>query len=291
MQDDFLIRLIGARASGKSHYIASLLRRFEDRVGGDLHASILPATDETLERYRRIYHDPMFRDHVVVPPTTQEALPLLFDLTVSGVLWGEAADRAVTLALCDPAGHGLADPASAQRTARSLGIASAIILVVDPLQVPEIRESVPVTARPPAAEDPNTILGRLLTRLEAEGAPVAPAVFPIPVAVVLTKSDVVRDAGLIEPNRLWCMHPRSLGAFDSEAHADMSGMIEELMRRWHPALVGTIRQRFVRFAFFGVSATGCMLNPNTRRYRYVTPWRVEDPLLWLLAEAGVIPSR
>ena len=45
------------------------------------------------------------------------------------------------------------------------------------------------------------------------------------------------------------------------------------------------------YAFFGVSATGCASNKTTHLYPFVSPWRVEDPLMWLLAELGVIPTK
>jgi hypothetical protein len=52
-----------------------------------------------------------------------------------------------------------------------------------------------------------------------------------------------------------------------------------------------VRLGFRTHAFFGVSATGCEIDPATRRYPQVLPWRVEEPLLWLLATFGVIPEK
>jgi hypothetical protein len=113
----------------------------------------------------------------------------------------------------------------------------------------------------------------------------------IPVAVALTKCDVLRDAGLIDANRLWSTDKRHIGYFDTEAHEDMVGMMGEYFQRWAPGAYRNIQQRFSRHAFFGVSATGCASDQATRRYKFISPWRVEDPLLWLLAELGVIPIR
>ena len=112
-----------------------------------------------------------------------------------------------------------------------------------------------------------------------------------PVAVVLTKCDVLRDAGLIEPNRRWNDDKRHIGTFEPEIHNDITGMIGEYVMRWNLKAYNTVKTRFSRHAFFGVSATGCASDEATRRYKYISPWRVEDPLLWLLAELGVIPIR
>jgi len=65
-------------------------------------------------------------------------------------------------------------------------------------------------------------------------------------------------------------------------------MMGEYVQRWSEPAYRIIRQKFSRFAFFGVSATGCASDGDTGRYRFVAPWRVEDPVLWLLAELGVI---
>jgi hypothetical protein len=101
----------------------------------------------------------------------------------------------------------------------------------------------------------------------------------------------LRDAGLIASNRLWSTDARHVGYFDREAHADMTGMMAEHVQAWSPAAYHTVIQRFSRHAFFGVSATGSAPDPVTRRFPHIAPWRVEDPLLWLLAELGVLPVR
>jgi hypothetical protein len=127
-----------------------------------------------------------------------------------------------------------------------------------------------------------------MTELQAANVIAEDGRLPVPVAVVLTKCDVLRDAGLIEPNRLWREETRHVAQFDREIHNDTAGMMGEYVQRWSEPAYRIIRQKFSRFAFFGVSATGCASDGDTGRYRFVSPWRVEDPVLWLLAELGVI---
>jgi hypothetical protein len=290
-QGSLVIGLIGAKFSGKSHYIAALIQRLEGQVGADLEASILPVTDETPRRYRQEFHDPLFKNHFELPLTVGTPDPLIYDLTLSGRLWSEETNRAVTLALYDTAGENFNDPVTVRRMVRYLGVASGIMLLVDPLQLPAVREALPGTTRLPDAEDPNAIIGRVLKELENGRVLTQNAPLETPVAVVLTKADVLRDAGLIEANRLWSTDARHIGAFDTRLHEDISGMVGEYVQRWSPAVYNTVARRFMQHSFFAVSATGCASDTNTRRYRYIAPWRVEDPLLWLLAEMGVIPRR
>jgi hypothetical protein len=293
-QGSLVIGLIGAKFSGKSHYIASLVKRLEGQVGGDLQAALLPVTDKTHDRYQREFHEPLFGKHVELPTTVGQPEPLIYDLTLDGKLWGEKRHRAVTLALYDTAGENFDKADMVRQMVQYLRVASGIIFLVDPLQVPEVREALPPSIPLPDVDqmaDPNVIVSRVLQELENGRVVAASGPLATPVAVVLTKCDVLRDAGLIDANRLWSTDKRHVGYFDTEAHDDIVGMMGEYVQRWSPAAYHTVTQRFSRHAFFGVSATGCASDQTTRRYKYISPWRVEEPLLWLLAELGVIPAR
>jgi hypothetical protein len=290
-QTSLIIGLIGAKFSGKSHYIASLIAQLENQVGADMQAALLPVTDETQERYRREFYNPLFKNSLELAMTVGTPPPLIYDLTLDGRQWNEKQHRAVTLALYDTAGENLQDAAVARQMVQYLREASGIIFLVDPLQVPAVREMLPSTVQPPqldADAAPYQIIANVLQLLERGKVLQANEPVSIPVAVVLTKCDVLAETGLIEPNRLWSTEKRHVGFYDSQAHNDMSGMMAEYFQRWNREAYNNIRLRFARHAFFGVSATGCASDPQTRRYKFISPWRVEDPLLWLLSELKVI---
>ena len=291
-----MIGLVGAPASGKSHYIASLVHRLEGQVGQDLNAALLPVTDDTQARYRREFYNPLFRNHAPLQASVGVPPPLIYDLTLDGNLRGEKDPRAVTLALYDTAGENLRDPNVFRQFVQYVGIASGLMLLVDPLQLEKVREALPANLRPTptaAAEDttPGSILSLIIDELQRRGCTDRrTGLITPPLAVVLTKCDVLRDAGLIGKNRLWSTDTRHIGAFNREAHEDMSGMIGEFIQQWHPEVYNNVSQRFLRHAFFGVSATGCAPDRVSGTYKYVAPWRVEDPLLWALYELGVLPG-
>lgn len=289
-QDSLIIGLIGAIRSGKSHYIASLIQRLEGQVGQDMQASLTPVTDETPVRYRQDFFEPLYKDLRELPATAGTPSPLIYDLTFSGRLWGEEQNRAVTLAFYDTAGENFNKREEIQRMVKYLSVASAVMVLVDPLQLDEVRDVLQTTVSLPDREDPKAIIDRVLTELEQGQLLSGSGQISIPVGVVLTKADLLRDAGLIEANRLWCTETRHVGRFNLKAHRDMSGMMGEYVQRWHPALYNIVVQRIIRHAFFGVSATGCASDVR-KSFKFISPWRVEDPLLWLLAELGVIPSR
>jgi hypothetical protein len=292
-QGNLVIGLIGAKFSGKSHYTAALVKRLEEQVGDDLRASLVPVTEETQERYRRELYEPLFGNSLELPVTVGTPPPLIYDLTLNGGLWGESRHRAVTLALYDTAGENLHNQETVERMLHYLRVASGVIFLIDPLQVPAVRDALPAHLHPSGdgMAEPNSILSRVLQVLEDGRVVSRTGPLATPVAVALTKCDVLRDAGLLASNRLWSTDARHVGYFDREAHADMTGMMAEHVQTWSPAAYQTVIQRFSRHAFFGVSATGSAPDPVTRRFPHIAPWRVEDPLLWLLAELGVLPVR
>ena len=112
----------------------------------------------------------------------------------------------------------------------------------------------------------------------------------IPVAVTLSKCDVLEDLQYFNSNSLWSSDSRHIGFYDRELHDDMTALITECMRKWCKQAYQTVESNFPRHAFFGVSATGCCSNASNK-YKYVSPHRVEEPFLWILSELGVIPSR
>ena len=293
-QASLVIGLIGAKFVGKSHYVAALIDRLGKQVGADLQAALIPTSEETAERYQREFHDPLFRNKLELPMTPGTPPPLIYDLRFSGSLWGEKGWRSVTLALYDTAGENFDKEDKVREMVKYLEFASGVILLIDPLQVDAVRQALPDSVRKPDADamaDPLQLVSKVYKMLEdgkivAENSPLA-----VPVAVVLTKCDILADSGLLDSNRLWSSDRRHRGYFDREAHDDMVGMFGEYVRRWSPEVYNNVTLRFSRHAFFGASSTGCASDSKTRRFKYISPWRVEDPLLWLLAELGVIPSR
>ncbi|MFO1432366.1 MAG: hypothetical protein U1F76_19850 [Candidatus Competibacteraceae bacterium] len=293
-QASLVIGVIGAKFSGKSHYIAALIERLGSQVAFDWQADLLPVTEETSTRYQREFYEPLFGKRLELPATTGTPSPLIYDLYFSGKLEGKQRNRSVTLALYDTAGENFDNPDVVRQMVRYLRVASGLLLLIDPLQSPIVREALPSSIPLPDLDqmaEPNVIISRILTELEGNKIVTQAGPLATPVAVVLTKCDVLRDSGLIDSNRLWSSDYRHVGYFDRESHEDMTGMMGECVLRWSPRAYNTVQARFPRHGFFGVSPTGCASDKTTRRYQYVSPWRVEDPLLWLLAELGVIPTR
>jgi hypothetical protein len=198
------------------------------------------------------------------------------------------------LALCDTAGENFNTQDDVTQKTKYLACASGLLFLLDPLQTVPVRQSLPSTVKLPqidAMADPQVVLGRVVAELQNRGLidTSGHRKLTIPVAIVLTKCDILRDNRLIDFRCLWNQDVHHEGAYDLSLHNDMNGMFSELVKEWSRPAWNIIQTRFARVAFFGVTATGCSSDAQGR-YPKIAPWRVEDPLLWLLHQLGVISS-
>jgi GTPase SAR1 family protein len=283
--------MVGAKYSGKSHYVASLVHRLEGRGATDMYSALMPLGDHTIRRYKEEFYQPLFEDRLELPATAGAPPPLVYDMTFDEALWQDERGRSVTPAFYDTAGENFANQALVSQMVKYLQVASGIIFLVDPTQSKGIQHLLPDELRKTSQDDnadPHEIISRVVAELVKSNVLGPDQPLDKPVAMVLTKCDVLQQCGLIPENRLWTMDQRHIGKFRKEIHEDMSGMIGELLWRTNLPAYNEVKMRFPRHAFFGVSSTGCA--PNKRgRFPFIAPWRVVDPLFWLLAELGVIP--
>ena len=292
LQETLIIGLIGAVASGKATYPAALVDRLNGEAGADIEALLVTVTDDTSQRYKKGFYDPLFTMKKTLPKTMGTPPPLIYDFKILGTPRGEENERSVNLALYYTEGEYLYRVEAMQRSVRYLLRASGIMLLVDPLGIPEVSGALGKNpGRWHLGPTPNETIANVLRTLELAGVVEQNGPLCVPLAVVFTKCDVLRDAGIIKEDQFWSTgERRHVGCFDMELHNETSNIMGECMRQWDGATYQTIRQRFPKHAFFGVSSTGC--SPDTTgRYPFISPWRVEEPLLWILAELGVVPIK
>lgn len=292
-QTDLIIGMVGAKYSGKSHYVATLVQRLQREVGRDFDAALIHVDQATVERYREEFFDPLYGSRRELPATQPGAKPLLYNFTVDGSVWGKRqASRSVTLALYDTAGEDFANDEAVDRFVKYLSRASGLIFLIDPLQTQAVREMVGGGAKLPDIHpdgNPQEILARVIRQLSLHGLLTRDRKLNIPVAIVFTKCDVLRKMELIDKYRLWQRDVHHQRYYDLTLHDDVSGLFSQLVEQWSLEAYTTIRVWMKEYAMFGVSATGCASDEDGQ-FPYISPWRVEDPLLWLLYRLGVIPG-
>ncbi|MHB9858221.1 TRAFAC clade GTPase domain-containing protein [Streptomyces sp. YIM S03343] len=300
-QDSRIIALVGAKASGKSTYVSVLVNELNQRVGQAFHASLAAMGQSTQQRDREMAED--LYERLRLPEATRPAAlgfndPLLYRLSVPrrGPL-GSGGTRHTTLVFFDAAGEDLAGSEAMDRYTRYLSAADGIVLLVDPLQLGSVRDRLAGHDGPPlpvVETPPQQIAADLAAQLRAHGKGGSRGRVSTPIAVAVTKTDMLRP--LLDPHSPVLRNaPHTDGAFDADERLGVHEEIRSLMADWDSgALVRQLELDFTELSLFGISALGAPPPadaPADVPKSGPQPVRVEDPLLWLLARRGVLPVR
>lgn len=313
-----VIAIIGTRASGKSNYfgvlIETLMRRMSSEVG--LHMidqetfslSLGRQTNSDAE-YRRRYYNKLFdrADPVALPPTvtarTEPTLriPLIYRLESSSAGWLRRlrGRHALDLVLFDAAGEDLKDddPRTLDQFYRFLQYAAGIVFLIDPTQVPGIRNllSAEVQAACELVTDdaPDRLITRVIQMFQRRKGLGPGGRIRTPVAFAFSKSDLLRpvldrNSRILRP----CSHH---GGFNESDCRQVSEEVARCLARWgEERLVRLVRNSFADAQFFALSALGQLPVPGNggvlRLTKGISPLRVVDPLFWLLWRCGYIRS-
>jgi hypothetical protein len=287
------IALLGAKASGKSNYIGVLVNEIRKEMSGPFNCSLsLTCSQESKQAYDDLYYRPLYEAGITVNATDAgvEVPPLIFPLRFL-----DAKSRiinAVGLTFYDTAGENLNDKNVMHKFNRYITNAHGIILLLDPLQVPNIRNKLAdngFTALPAQNTEIYDVLTVIIEVIRSVKK--IKGKIPIPIALVFTKTDVLEKYKLLPQDS--CLRSESghikRGAFIRSEFESTSIHIQTLIDNWLDAdLLNNIKQ-FKRYMFFGVSSLGG--NPAGTKIRGgIHPRRVLDPLLWLLAEKNYIKT-
>jgi hypothetical protein len=294
-----MIAMVGAKDSGKSIQMTVLLHELRNRVGAQYGAAIMGADEETLGRFTVNYEDVLYKQHQLLD-TTQKAEqnegwvdPLVFRFTATaGGLRGGKPEQTI-MSFFDAAGEDFLTQDSIDVNTRYLACADGIMLLLDPLQMAGARNlAAPGTPLPDTGSlyaDPAAILTRvtnMLLPLNRGGR----AQIGKPIAVVFTKLDTLWHT-FKEGSPLRSAPPRG-GCFNNADSLDVHEQIRHLLPSWEGSEIDQIlRNHYPRHRFFGVSALGRPPTPDRRvAPDGIQPYRVADPLLWLLSGFGDVPT-
>jgi GTPase SAR1 family protein len=313
-QTGYTIALIGAKESGKSNYIAVLIDELNRRVGENLGTSLSAVGEDTIERYKRdFYHYVYVRGEVVDATRSARAeiktrSPLIYRFSrgrdgLQNTIWKAAravgADgvlginkplRSTSLVFFDTAGEDLTHIDVMSTETKYIANSDGLIFLLDPLQIPSVRHtlsgSVPL---PYENTEPMEIITRVTDLIRGSQELEPDTRIKTPVALAFSKIDAVQP--LIDPESPIHRASRHDGFFDiSDAEA-----VNENMRAYVAEWVGKELDRFMQYNYetyyyFGLSALGSPPEDN-RLPVGITPFRVEDPLLWILHRLKIIPGR
>lgn len=291
LSEEYSIAIIGGRGTGKSTYIAALVHRLKNEIGLTFQIGVGGVNDYTRTRYRDEFELPLFRHGQLLAPTrsaTQEIstkTPMIFRITFP--------KKVVNLVLFDTAGEDMQSLDTMSAEARYISFSDGIIFLLDPLQIDSVRQQlagtkIPLPAADPGAE-PQLIVERLRQLYERQFGLKGTRKIRKPVAFTLAKVDALY--GILDPAS--GLH-RGGGHTGFVNRADMQSIHTEItsyLQNWMgPVFENYVRANFETYQYFGVSALG---QPPTATYEIVSvaPHRVEDPILWLFYQFGIVKGR
>src|SRR5262245_43795886 len=294
-----LIAMVGAKGTGKTVYLTvlahELLTGLRSRFDADVRfAGDLEKGQEAPDWLRGMLQN-MYRQHELAPTTEGTANgrrePVVFEWRRARRCPGLVEWYPTSfLSFYDTAGEDLSNTRTSSDLTY-LGAADALILLLDPFKLPRTRDRVdlPVSAMT-STESTVDVVSRVTKRLrDGRGTSMARKI-DIPVAVAFAKLDVFFDF-------LGPAHPL-LHTSPSGAHYDESfgRMTHEHVRGLLHDLGGEDIDRFLRyhyrsFRYFGISSLGAPpdYDANTVGPGGIRPHRIEEPLIWLLSQFGVVP--
>jgi GTPase SAR1 family protein len=293
-----IVALVGAKNAGKSTYIAVLLHELEHRLGSELQTSLVACDDRTIERYQQDFARPLFGEHRLLPTTQSAATairwPMVYLLTRTREgRFGRRHNASLALVLFDTAGEDLGRRDLVDLHLRYLTAADAIIFLVDPLELPgastDTREEAQGGPDPDGDTNPLHVLSRITATLRS-GHELRPGQrLKVPLAVALTKIDVLQPA-LSRQSPLHQPRPRT-ARLDLDDRDAVHEQVRALMHSWHAEqLEHFLQHNYAEYGFFGLSALGGLPRDGEVAPGGIRPYRVEDPLLWLLHRYGMLDA-
>ncbi|MDR2438885.1 MAG: hypothetical protein LBE12_05905 [Planctomycetaceae bacterium] len=287
-----IFAVVGARSTGKSHYIAVLINQLK-RLYNKFNWSLCALGDETIDLYRRKFYEPLYMQHIRLKQTQGAAAdadvkkPLIYSLE----LYRDNNTKSVVLAFFDSAGEDLTSVQNISKVNRYIAHASGIILLLDPLQISSIRQKVKSNDMPVAeiAHCQNHIIEFLVNFIKSRRRNTE----SIPLAITFSKIDLLNGLFAEEYGRFETPvqhHKHVINLNEIEGNSDF-------IKNWLDNEGAECIQAGRRFdsRFFGVSALGKDPKKDNNGNLIIPggpqPMHVEDPFLWLLYKNDLIQGK
>jgi len=294
-----IFAVVGGIGAGKSHYIAVLINKLQNELGPKMRILLNPLNDETRDKYRKVFYNPVFERHEVIPKTDSATsdisvkLPLIYGLSfIKDTLFEKnKIVNHVTLIFFDTAGEDLNSEDTMALVNKYIYRSDGIILLIDPLQIPDVRSKLSgKVPMPTKSSNYNIDILSRITQLIEKGQNLGVKdKINIPLAISFTKLDALDS--LISDEYQIKQNSNHLNGYDEDDINAINSEMKSLLINWNQsALVQLAETKYKKVAFFGLSALGC--NPHKdNKIPSVNPIRIEDSFLWLLRVNNLIKGK
>lgn len=288
------IAIVGDVSSGKSHYIAALIHQIQkgELQRADRYASLDCMTQEIENIYVRDVMKPLFQDKQSPPPTPQAVdinrEPLIYELILSPS--PEYPARHINLIFYDVSGEDLAVKERMVRYSRYVFNATAIIFLADPISMPQIYDLLPAFLQNQVAtgRTSSSVLNSIIRLLkDYRGYEAAAQLASIPIAITLTKSDLLKQLTTVQEQYHFLKRPVYNGTIDMRDLDIVDREVRQLLTDYGERMLLQATYNFSRVKFFAASATGYAPD-KSGIYPAVDPCRCLDPIVWILHQLNIL---
>lgn len=303
---DMIISVVGSRDTGKSHFVGVIINELIERISVKFGGA-MEGFDDTMARYKAGAYQKLYMDMQKLDLTKSSVQdvnngayrPLIFTLKLKHKgLFKEQIDS-FTLVFFDAAGEDLNDEDTMSTVNKYICKSAGIIFLLDPMQFPAVRNQLDenIVSRASSvdwkqATRSDDIMSRVSKLIRNDKKMKSETKINIPVAAVFSKFDAI--APLIpEGSTILETSPHcNEKVFDMADWHNVDNEIRSLLVEWGAeSFISQVDVNYTNYSYFAVSALGMDNNPREdRRIDRPRPHRIEDPLLWILKENGVIKS-
>lgn len=288
------ISVVGAEGVGKSHYLTVLLNSMKNEMAKVYGCALYPmGGDITLEQYDRKYFRPLFVNGQCIPSTAQEDVePLIYSLVFAEDAkpgGAKGGGLSASLTFYDACGANFESERVMEEGNRSIYNSKGILFLIDPTQLPEIRDLRIAQGKAVCESDAFNQLARTIHLIRSgSGQNDVAKKISIPIAVCITKMDILKQSLDISSFLRYESRHMKQASFDRVDFNSCNLEVMSLLEIWGgKELVNQITSQFENCGFFAFSALGA--EPSAEgRVGHITPHRVMDPMLWLLWRNGII---
>ena len=270
------------------------------RIGAEFGAAVEGSDDNTRASFSDSYETKLYRDGELFDVTRSASgnyvKPLVFRFTRRRATRTSDVGKHTLLSFFDTAGEDLQTEEKVHLNTRYLLSADAIVLLLDPLQMPGARALVGPDVRLPtkgtALDDPINVLSRVSDLLRTRPGHKVSSPIDVPLAVAFTKIDTLREH-LPAASPLLSERPRARSeAFDRQDSRNVHHHMRALLEEWDGGQIDRhLAANYSKYQYFGLSALGeTPTSDNKVAPSGIRPHRVADPLLWLFSELSVISA-
>jgi hypothetical protein len=290
------VALAGARATGKSVFLAVLIKQLEQMLH-EMNSLLNFVTADAYRVYTEVYESQLFRQRRIMAGTAGIATLNAYQATPMIISLGLVNGVQQYLVLRDVAGEDLERQGGDQRYLSYFQRAHAVFFLFDPTAVPNVRELlrgiVPEQLREPG--DPLRVLHNLLALIGDATPPIAMIVSKFDTLQELrdhedrTWSTIMANAGAAFQRDPGIFTPRYNAADAELLHLEIRSLLHLLgAQTFVNAMMNPPRGRPYQHQFFAVSALGGSAEGEELHSHGIAPFRCLDPLRWVLANRGVI---